>query len=147
MRAARSSALSALRLPTLSPSGARDGISAAAALEALRTMPSGDALLASLIAPLRSPHMLAALGVRPLGGVLLHGPAGCGKTTLARYVAAAAAANFVEVPAAALISSTVGASERNLARLLGAARAAAPCILFLDGLESLAPVRGADTRR
>lgn len=105
MHAARSSALSALRLPTLSPSGARDGISAAAALEALRTMPSGEALLASLIAPLRSPHVLAALGVRPLGGVLLHGPAGCGKTTLARYVAAAAAANFVEVPAAALISS------------------------------------------
>ena len=102
MHAARSSALSALRLPTLSPSGARDGISAAAALEALRTMPSGEALLASLIAPLRSPHMLAALGVRPLGGVLLHGPAGCGKTTLARYVAAA---NFDEVPAAALISS------------------------------------------
>ena len=110
MHAARSSALSALRLPTLSPtlspSGARDGISAAAALEALRTMPSGEALLASLIAPLRSPHTLAALGVRPLGGVLLHGPAGCGKTTLARYVAAAASANFVEVPAAALISST-----------------------------------------
>jgi ATP-dependent 26S proteasome regulatory subunit len=45
--------------------------------------------------------------VRPLGGVLLHGPAGCGKTTLARYVAAAASANFVEVPAAALISSTI----------------------------------------
>ena len=78
-------------------------------------------------------------------GVLLHGPAGCGKTTLARHVAAAVAANFVEVHAAQLISSTVGSSERALTALFASCRAAAPCVLFLDGVDSIAPVRGFDT--
>jgi SpoVK/Ycf46/Vps4 family AAA+-type ATPase len=164
---ARSVALSALRLPSPSssapPMASRNGraesdtksdapgashtvvpAASACALEELRLMPSGDALLGALIMPLRSPKLFSRLGVRAPRGVLLYGEAGSGKTTLARHVAAAAAANFVEVHAAQLVSSTIGASEAALARLFASARAAAPCILFLDGLDSLAPPRGAD---
>ena len=119
--------------------------SRASALAALRRMPSGEALLISLVLPLNAPSAFGRLGVAPPRGVLLHGPAGCGKTSLARLVASAAAANFVEVHAAHLISSALGASEAAVARLFAAARAAAPCVLFLDGLEALAPPRGADT--
>ena len=77
--------------------------------------------------------------------MLLHGPAGCGKTSLARLVASAAAANFVEVHAAQIVSPVLGQSERQLAALFAAARSATPCVLFLDGLEALAPCRGSDT--
>ena len=119
--------------------------SRAEALEALRCMPSGSALLTGIVAPLNSPSAHERLGVPPPRGVLLHGPAGCGKTSLARLVASAAAANFVEIHAAHLISPALGASEAALARLFAAARQAAPCVLFIDGLEALAPHRGADT--
>lgn len=133
-----------IRSPPAAQRAARSS-SRSSALAALRRMPSGNALFTSLVVPLNAPEAFGHLGITPPRGVLLHGPAGCGKTTLARLVASAAAANFVEVHAAHLISSALGASEAALARLFAAARAAAPCVLFLDGLEALAPPRGADT--
>jgi len=107
-------------------------------------MPGGDALTTSLLLPLRVPSALTAVGVPPPRGVLLHGGAGSGKTTLARHIAQAADANFVEVHAAQLVAPTLGASEANLAKLFASARSAAPCILFLDGLEALGATRGND---
>lgn len=117
----------------------------ATALEALARLPAGEALLASLIAPLCSPSTFKRLGVRPPRGVLMYGGPGVGKTTLARHIAAASSASFVEVHAAQLVSPIIGASEAALARLFTSARAAAPCILFLDGVDALAPQRGADS--
>jgi len=102
LHAARAATLGALQLPSVPPAPASEGGGgggggAAAALRALSVLPSGGALLASVIAPLRSPSTFVRMGVAPPRGVLMHGAAGCGKTSLARHVAAAAAANFIEV--------------------------------------------------
>ena len=148
LEVARAAAMGALHLPSTPSSSTPSSSSTAsssAAHAALSIMPGGAALSASLLLPLRHPDKLSQLGVRPPRGLLLHGPSGCGKTSLARHVATAAKANFVEVNAAQLISPTVGASEAALSRLFASARAAAPCILFLDNLEALASIRGADT--
>ena len=109
---------------------------------ALVTLPAGKELLVTVLLPLREPWFLKALGVKPPRGVLLHGSPGCGKTTLARAVALATKANFIEVQAPQLVSSLVGESEKRLVATFDAARAAAPCILFMDQLEALAPSRG-----
>ena len=77
--------------------------------------------------------------------MLMHGPPGCGKTSLARLLATAARANFVEVHAPQIVTAVVGESERRLSSLFAAARAAAPCLLFFDQMEALAPPRGQDT--
>ena len=96
--------------------------------------------------PLRAPAVWTdRVRVPPPRGVLIHGPPGCGKTSLARAVAAATQANFVELVGGSLISPVVGESERNLAALFAAARAAAPSVLFVDDVESIGGPRGHDT--
>mmetsp|Transcript_13197 Transcript_13197/g.23942 ORF Transcript_13197/g.23942 Transcript_13197/m.23942 type:complete len:951 (-) Transcript_13197:32-2884(-) len=82
-------------------------------------------------------------------GVLLHGSAGVGKTALAYHCAAEASRivpsmRLLDVSCTSLIHKEVGGSERALQKLFTAARAAAPCILLMDGIETLAPVRGND---
>ena len=86
---------------------------------------------------------LDRLGVQPPRGVLLFGPPGCAKTTLARAVAARGGWNFISVSGSDLFSQWVGESEKAVAALFARAREAAPCVLFLDERDALAPVRGA----
>lgn len=83
------------------------------------------------------------------GGILLTGKPGCGKSALAYHAAMVAsnlnpAVKLVDVSCTSLISKEVGSSERSVHRLFEAARAAAPCILLMDGIESVAAVRGND---
>lgn len=80
-------------------------------------------------------------GLRPPCGMVLYGPAGNGKTSLARSIAHAADANFIEVSAAQLLSPVSGESEKNVASLFARARRASPTILFIDELENLTPCR------
>ena len=118
----------------------------AAADTLLDELPSGDELFRVAVLPLRAPAVWAdRVRVPPPRGVLIHGPPGCGKTSLARAVAAATQANFVELVGGSLISPVVGESERNLAALFAAARAAAPSVLFVDDVESIGGPRGHDT--
>jgi SpoVK/Ycf46/Vps4 family AAA+-type ATPase len=82
-------------------------------------------------------------------GVLVTGPPGTGKSVIARYCAAYAASldaniRLVEVPCTSLIHKELGSSEICVHKLFEAVRAAAPCILVLDGIENIAPVRGHD---
>jgi transitional endoplasmic reticulum ATPase len=82
-------------------------------------------------------------GVLPPTGILLDGPPGSGKTLLAKALARASEANFISVNGPQLLSMWVGESERAVREVFRKARQAAPCIVFFDELDALAPPRGA----
>ncbi|XP_067351997.1 spermatogenesis-associated protein 5-like protein 1 [Channa argus] len=87
--------------------------------------------------PMRHPEAFVRLGLCRPHGVLLYGPPGCAKTTLVRAAATSAHFSFLSVTGADLYSPYVGDSEKALAQLFRQARACAPCILFLDEIDSL----------
>ena len=79
-----------------------------------------------------------ALGLSPPRGVLLHGPPGCAKTTLARAAAGSAGVAFLSLsPADVYSSSFVGEAESVVRRAFDLARSAAPCVLFFDEIDSI----------
>ncbi|EGB04514.1 hypothetical protein AURANDRAFT_32385 [Aureococcus anophagefferens] len=101
-----------------------------------------DELTTSILAPIADPDRFAALGVPLPAGVLLYGPPGCGKTLLARAVARASDANFINVKGPELLNKYVGESERAVRALFARASASAPCIVFFDEVDALIPRRG-----
>ena len=92
--------------------------------------------------PLKEPDAFRRLGIRPAKGFLLYGPPGTGKTLLAKAVAREAQANFIATKSSDLLSKWYGESEQQIARLFGRARQVAPCVIFIDELDSLVPARG-----
>jgi transitional endoplasmic reticulum ATPase len=93
--------------------------------------------------PLKHAALLARAGVKPSKGILLHGPPGTGKTLLARAAASQTGVNFISVKGPALLSMYVGESEKAVREVFKKARLAAPCIIFFDEIDALAPVRDA----
>jgi transitional endoplasmic reticulum ATPase len=75
-------------------------------------------------------------------GILLWGPPGTGKTLLAKAIASQAHANFIAVNGPELLSRWVGAAEQSVRELFTKARQAAPCVVFIDEIDTLAPERG-----
>ena len=75
-------------------------------------------------------------------GILLWGPPGTGKTLLAKAIAAQAQANFIAINGPELLSKWVGAAEQAVRELFSKARQVAPCVVFIDEIDTLAPVRG-----
>ncbi|XP_021179544.2 spermatogenesis-associated protein 5-like protein 1 [Fundulus heteroclitus] len=94
--------------------------------------------------PMRYPEAFVRLGLRRPRGVLLYGPPGCAKTTLVKAAAASSRCAFLSVSGADLYSPYVGDSEKALAQLFREARACAPCLLFLDEIDSLVGSRSND---
>ena len=98
-------------------------------------------ILDTIQLPLERPELFSA-GLAARSGVLFFGPPGCGKTLLAKAVATECNLNFLSVKGPELINMYVGESERNVRQVFATARAARPCVIFFDELDSLAPNRG-----
>ena len=95
--------------------------------------------------PLTKPEVFSKMGIAPPTGVLLYGPPGTGKTLLAKAVAHESKANFISIKGPEVMSKWVGESEKAVRELFKKARQVAPTIVFLDELDSIAPMRGTDT--
>jgi transitional endoplasmic reticulum ATPase len=81
-------------------------------------------------------------GMSPSKGVLFYGPPGCGKTLLAKAIANECGANFISIKGPELLTQWFGESEANVRELFDKARAASPCILMFDEMDSIAKTRG-----
>ncbi|RQO84800.1 hypothetical protein POPTR_001G128700v4 [Populus trichocarpa] len=92
--------------------------------------------------PIKHSAAFARMGISPIRGVLLHGPPGCSKTTLAKAAANAAQASFFSLSGAELYSMYVGEGEALLRHTFQRARLAAPSIIFFDEADVVAAKRG-----
>ncbi|KAG0202606.1 hypothetical protein BGX28_004922 [Mortierella sp. GBA30] len=99
-------------------------------------------LKVSIIEPFQHPKKYLDLGIAPPRGVIVHGPPGVGKTMLCCALAEELGINFMLVESSQIRSKVVGESEQNIARMFAQAKANAPCILFIDQIDVLAPSRG-----
>jgi SpoVK/Ycf46/Vps4 family AAA+-type ATPase len=95
----------------------------------------------AFLAPLANPELRKLYGKSLLGGLLLWGPPGCGKTFVARAVAGELGAAFIPVGLDDVLDMWQGQSERNLHELFEEARRRAPCMLFFDEIDALGQKR------
>jgi len=92
--------------------------------------------------PLKHADLFTEANVQPPKGILLYGPPGTGKTMIAKAVAATSEANFISIKGPELISKWVGESEKGVREVFRKARQAAPCVVFFDEIDAIAPRRG-----
>lgn len=95
-----------------------------------------------ILYPIEHPDKFHKFGMTPSKGVLFYGPPGCGKTLLAKAVANECSANFVSIKGPELLTMWFGESEANVREIFDKARAASPCVLFFDELDSVGTARG-----
>lgn len=118
--------------------------------------------------PVEHPEKFLKYGMSPSKGVLFYGPPGTGKTMLAKAIANECQANFISIKVRyrrrtydltrlsfadifcalalnqgpELLTMWFGESEANVRDVFDKARAAAPCVMFFDELDSIAKARG-----
>ncbi len=101
-----------------------------------------DELAEAIEWPLKHADLFTQADVQPPKGILLYGPPGTGKTMIAKAVATNSEANFISVKGPELLSKWVGESEKGVREIFRKARQAAPCVVFFDELDAIAPRRG-----
>ncbi|KAF2473612.1 AAA-domain-containing protein [Lindgomyces ingoldianus] len=134
-------------LPTITPSSKREGFATVpdttwrdvGALESVR-----EELKMAIVEPIKNPQRYKKVGISAPTGVLLWGPPGCGKTLLAKAVAAESKANFISVKGPELLNKYVGESERAVRQVFTRARSSIPCVIFFDELDALVPRRSTE---
>ncbi|MCE8423916.1 MAG: CDC48 family AAA ATPase [Candidatus Methanoperedens sp.] len=92
--------------------------------------------------PLKYPELFKHMIAKPPKGILLYGAPGTGKTLLAKAVATESEANFISVKGPEFLSKWVGESEKAVRETFRKAKQAAPCVIFFDEIDSIAPSRG-----
>ncbi|HEC75883.1 MAG TPA: AAA family ATPase [Thermoplasmatales archaeon] len=92
--------------------------------------------------PMKYNELFHHMDAQPPKGILLYGPPGTGKTLLAKAVATESEANFISVKGPEFLSKWVGESEKAVRETFRKARQAAPCIIFFDEIDAIAPSRG-----
>jgi transitional endoplasmic reticulum ATPase len=100
-----------------------------------------EKLTEAVIWPLKYKELFEATGTKAPKGILLYGPTGTGKTLLAKAVANQSGVNFISVKGAELLSKYVGESEHAVREIFRKAKQVAPCIVFFDEIDALAPCR------
>ncbi|HSQ04792.1 MAG TPA: ATP-dependent zinc metalloprotease FtsH [Burkholderiales bacterium] len=98
--------------------------------------------LREIVQFLKEPHSYGRLGARVPKGVLLVGPAGTGKTLLARAVAGEAGVPFFSISGSDFVEMFVGVGAARVRDLFDQARKAKPCIIFIDELDAMGRARG-----
>src|SRR5215203_4827315 len=91
--------------------------------------------------PLKHADLFNKASIKPPKGILLYGPPGTGKTLLAKAVASTSESNFISIKGPELLSKWVGESEKGIREIFRKARQAAPCVIFFDEIDSIAPRR------
>ncbi|KAL8517988.1 hypothetical protein ACS0TY_009327 [Phlomoides rotata] len=94
-----------------------------------------------VLMPFYHPQIPLHFGVKPTAGILLHGPPGCGKTTMAQAIANETGVPFYKISATELVSGVSGASEENIRELFSKANRTAPSIVFIDEIDAIASKR------
>lgn len=92
--------------------------------------------------PLKYPKLFKKAGIRPLNGILLFGPPGCGKTLLAKAIANETQSNFIAIKGPEIYSKWVGESEKAVREIFRKARQAAPSIIYFDEIDAITSGRG-----
>lgn len=97
--------------------------------------------------PILHPEIYSATGVEPPRGVLLYGPPGCGKTTIANALAGELQVPFINILAPSVVSGMSGESEKKLREIFDEAKTLAPCIIFMDEIDAITPKRDGGAQR
>jgi transitional endoplasmic reticulum ATPase len=96
--------------------------------------------------PIKYADLFSSCHLNPPKGLLLSGPPGCGKTLIAKALAAETEVNFIAVKGPELMSMYVGESERGLREVFHKARQASPCIIFFDEIDAMTSTRSSAGR-